>query len=156
MESSYRYHEKKMKVMCKHCKSAAHTTLQHGKHYKGFKGQMAHKRMAVHMKPFTVASDNADDKKHGVKLGSARDRKLDVSRGLPPHKKAMGVEAGAGYDLKKKKALPKTYDGKSTKLGHGGRAAKLRDEGVPGGVIGAIARSKGAAPGGPNYHGKKK
>ena len=48
-----------------------------------------------------------------------------------------------------------TYKGKSTKLGYGGRAAKLRDEGVPGAVIGAIARKKGAAPGGPNYHGSK-
>ena len=46
-------------------------------------------------------------------------------------------------------------DGKSNALGHGGRAAQLKAEGVPGGVIGEIARSKGAAPGGPNYHGKK-
>lgn len=45
-----------------------------------------------------------------------------------------------------------TFDGKSMKLGMGGRAAKLKSEGVPGGVIGEIARSKGAAPGGPNYH----
>lgn len=50
----------------------------------------------------------------------------------------------------------KTYKGKSLKLGHGGRAQKLKDAGVPGGVIGAIARSKGAAPGGPNYHGGMK
>jgi hypothetical protein len=55
------------------------------------------------------------------------------------------------------KPLPKKVDGKSTKLGHGGRAAKLKNEGVPGGVIGNIARSKGAAPGQKNYHpGKKK
>lgn len=45
-----------------------------------------------------------------------------------------------------------SYKGKSNKLGHGGRAQQLKDAGVPGGVIGAIARSKGAAPGGPNYH----
>lgn len=50
---------------------------------------------------------------------------------------------------------PKTFAGKSTKLGHGGRAAKLKSMGVPGGVIGAIARRKGAAPGQQNYHGKK-
>lgn len=49
-----------------------------------------------------------------------------------------------------------TYRGKSNALGHGGRAAQLKDEGVPGAVIGAIARSKGAAPGGPNFHGPKK
>lgn len=52
--------------------------------------------------------------------------------------------------------MPSTYKGKSTKLGHGGRAAKLKAEGVPGAVIGAIARRKGAAPGGPNYHGKRR
>lgn len=48
------------------------------------------------------------------------------------------------------------FHGKSNKLGHGGRAAQLRSEGVPGGVIGAIARSKGAAPGQKNFHGKRK
>jgi hypothetical protein len=48
-----------------------------------------------------------------------------------------------------------TYKGKSNKLGHGGRAAQLKAEGVPEGVIGEIARKKGAAPGGKNYHGKK-
>jgi hypothetical protein len=46
-----------------------------------------------------------------------------------------------------------TYKGKSNALGHGGRAQQLKDKGVPGAVIGAIARSKGAAEGGPNYHG---
>lgn len=49
-----------------------------------------------------------------------------------------------------------TFKGKSNKLGHGGRAAQLKAEGVPEGVIGAIARKKGAAPGGKNYHGKTK
>ena len=49
-----------------------------------------------------------------------------------------------------------SYDGKSNKLGHGGRAAQLKAQGVPGGVIGNIARSKGAAPGGQNYHGGKR
>ena len=48
------------------------------------------------------------------------------------------------------------FDGKSNKLGHGGRAAQMKAAGVPGGVIGEIARKKGAAPGGPNYHGKRK
>jgi hypothetical protein len=44
------------------------------------------------------------------------------------------------------------FRGKSNALGQGGRAAQLKAKGVPGGVIGAIARRKGAAPGGPNYH----
>lgn len=48
-----------------------------------------------------------------------------------------------------------SYDGKSNALGHGGRAAQLAAKGVPGAVIGSIARSKGAAPGQKNYHGKK-
>lgn len=46
-----------------------------------------------------------------------------------------------------------SFQGQSNKLGYGGRAAQLKAQGVPGGVIGEIARSKGAAPGGPNYHG---
>jgi len=48
-----------------------------------------------------------------------------------------------------------SFDGKSNKLGYGGRAAQLKAKGVPGAVIGEIARKKGAAPGGPNYHGKR-
>lgn len=47
-----------------------------------------------------------------------------------------------------------TFQGKSNKLGMGGRAAQLKAKGVPQAVIGAIARKKGAAPGGPNYRGK--
>lgn len=49
-----------------------------------------------------------------------------------------------------------SFQGKSNALGSGGRAAQLKAQGVPGGVIGAIARKKGAAPGGPNFHGKKR
>ncbi len=47
-----------------------------------------------------------------------------------------------------------SFHGKSNALGHGGRAAQMKAHGVPGGVIGMIARREGAAPGGPNYHGK--
>jgi hypothetical protein len=49
-----------------------------------------------------------------------------------------------------------SFDGKSNKLGHGGRAAQLKARGVPGGVIGELARKAHAAPGEKNYHGKKK
>lgn len=45
--------------------------------------------------------------------------------------------------------------GKSNKLGYGGRAEQLREQGVPEGVIGSIARKKQAAPGQKNYHGKR-
>jgi hypothetical protein len=47
------------------------------------------------------------------------------------------------------------FQGKSNKLGEGGRAAQLKARGVPGGVIGEIARSKQAAPGQKNYKGGK-
>lgn len=49
-----------------------------------------------------------------------------------------------------------TFKGKSNKLGHGGRAAQLKAQGVPGGVIGNLARKAKAAPGMKNYHGKSK
>jgi hypothetical protein len=49
-----------------------------------------------------------------------------------------------------------TFAGKSNQLGGGGRAAQLEAQGVPGGVIGEIARRKGAAPGGPNFRGAKR
>jgi hypothetical protein len=47
------------------------------------------------------------------------------------------------------------FHGKSNKLGHGGRAAQLKAQGVPGGVIGKLARLAHAAPGQKNYHGKR-
>jgi hypothetical protein len=47
-----------------------------------------------------------------------------------------------------------TFKGKSNKLGHGGRAAQLKARGVPGGVIGNLARKAHAAPGQVNYKGK--
>jgi hypothetical protein len=48
-----------------------------------------------------------------------------------------------------------TFQGHSNKLGHGGRAAQLAAQGVPGGVIGELARKAQAAPGQKNYHGKR-
>jgi len=47
-----------------------------------------------------------------------------------------------------------SFHGKSNRLGHGGRAAQLKAKGVPGAVIGAMARAAHAAPGQANYHGK--
>ena len=57
----------------------------------------------------------------------------------------------------KRKPIKKSgsYDGKSNALGHGGRAAQLKAQGVPGGVIGELARKAQAAPGQKNYHGKR-
>ncbi len=45
-----------------------------------------------------------------------------------------------------------TFKGKSNALGQGGRAAQLKAQGVPGGVIGNLARKAKAAPGQVNYH----
>ena len=47
-----------------------------------------------------------------------------------------------------------SFHGKSNALGHGGRAAQLKAKGVPGGVIGELARKANAAKGQVNYHGK--
>lgn len=57
--------------------------------------------------------------------------------------------------MAKKNAIKKTgtFGGKSNKLGHGGRAAQLKAKGVPGGVIGILARKAHAAPGQSNFHG---
>lgn len=49
-----------------------------------------------------------------------------------------------------------SFKGKSNKLGYGGRAAQLKAQDVPGGVIGELARKAKAAPGQRNYHGGKK
>ncbi len=49
-----------------------------------------------------------------------------------------------------------TFKGKSNALGMGGRAAQLKAQGVPGGVIGNLARAAQAAPGQKNYKGGKK
>ena len=46
-----------------------------------------------------------------------------------------------------------SFKGKSNKLGRGGRAAQLKAKGVPGGVIGNLARKAQAAKGQKNYHG---
>ena len=80
------------------------------------------------------SQDDAMDKKMGVKENSKQDKKLDREDGST---KKTG-----------------SFDGKSNKLGSGGRAAQLKAKGVPGGVIGMIARMKDAAPGMKKYHGK--
>jgi hypothetical protein len=61
------------------------------------------------------------------------------------------VKSKKKYDTTTKKTG--SFRGKSNELGHGGRAAQLKAKGVPGYIIGTMARNAGAAPGGPNYHG---
>jgi len=48
-----------------------------------------------------------------------------------------------------------SFHGKSNRLGMGGRATQLKAKGVPGGVIGMLARRAGAAPGQAHYKGGK-
>ena len=66
--------------------------------------------------------------------------------------------SGAVADVAREGVMKKTgtFHGRSNKLGHGGRAAQLKAEGVPGGVIGELARKAQAAPGQKNYHGKRR
>ncbi len=45
-----------------------------------------------------------------------------------------------------------SFEGKPNTLGSGGRAAQLKAKGVPGGVIGNLARKAHAAPGEANFH----
>lgn len=76
-----------------------------------------------------------------------------ADRSVEPN--GMSDRAAKAVDHATKKTGTDAVSGKSNKLGYGGRAAQLERQGVPGGVIGEIARSKGAAPGGANYHGRK-
>lgn len=68
----------------------------------------------------------------------------DMYRSFQSKQKASGPIKMAG-----------SFQGKSNTLGHGGRAAQLKARGVPGGVIGNLARAAQAAPGQKNFHGKK-
>lgn len=91
--------------------------------------------------------------RHGNSSSSGHRQSAGEKRSeMAPYSKAERKQAKSESNTKKSGS----FAGKSNALGHGGRAAQLEAKGVPGGVIGNIARSKGAAPGGPNYHGGKK
>jgi hypothetical protein len=49
-----------------------------------------------------------------------------------------------------------SFEGKSNKLGEGGRSAQLKAKGVPDGIIGYLARKANAAPGQAHYKGGKR
>ena len=69
----------------------------------------------------------------------------------------IGKTAG-GDAMDKRTGIKKSgkFEGKSNALGHGGRAEQLEAKGVPGGVIGNLARAAQAAPGQKNFHGGKR
>lgn len=71
--------------------------------------------------------------------------------------KGKKISGGEVHDMMKKKiSHTGSFHGKSNKLGQGGRAAQLKAQGVPSGVIGNLARAAHAAPGQKNFHKKKK
>lgn len=78
---------------------------------------------------------------------------LEASR--DPRQKRAVLKA-IGMAPKKRKSIKMTgsFQGKSNTLGQGGRAAQLKARGVPGGVIGNLARRAQAAPGQKNFHKK--
>ncbi len=94
--------------------------------------------------------------KLGVKYKAPGDllKRMHELKGMPKKKHHKGYSDGDGLKEPsfKHKKLPKTFGGKSTKPGMGGRAKMLEAKGVPKGVIGAIARSKGEAPGQAGFH----
>src|SRR5438105_3458324 len=85
----------------------------------------------------------------------AADKKADKRAGQKESKAEEEEDKKQGF-AKGGIKLSGSFAGKSNKLGYGGRAAQLEAKGVPGGVIGNLARKAGAAPGGPNYHGGAK
>ena len=91
------------------------------------------------------------------KTESAAEKKAELKNPKLEKKEALKTKF-SGKKKNKKGGIKTsgTFHGKSNVLGHGGRAAQLKAKGVPGGVIGNLARAAGAAKGGPNYHGKKK
>ncbi len=78
--------------------------------------------------------------------------------GLRPASAVIKSEQKASHQFYKKRKIKHTgkFAGKSNALGQGGRAAQLKAQGVPGGVIGNLARAAHAAPGQKNYHKKHK
>lgn len=86
-------------------------------------------------------------------LESAHQKAMEQQRANTPIP-GMGGGDGTGKAPKGAVKTTGTYKGKSNKLGYGGRAAQLKAKGVPGGVIGELARKAHAAKGQVNYHGK--
>jgi hypothetical protein len=93
---------------------------------------------------WTQEQDDKFDREHHLTEGSKEDIKQDRAHGIKDKKKKTSPIKHTGK-----------FNGKSNRLGQGGRAAQMRARGVPAGVIGEIARREHAAPGQANYHKKK-
>ena len=123
------------------------------------------RRKAKHMKH---RKEHSEEEINGLRKFVDEEAKEKGKKGkkktLRSPKEVVKSEQNASHQFKKKhkKSFNTTtkktgkFEGKSNALGHGGRAAQLRARGVPGGVIGAMARAAHAAPGQANYHGHKK
>lgn len=83
---------------------------------------------------------------------------IEASRDMKRNKRAVMKAIGMPMKKKAKKPIKMsgTFASKSNSLGQGGRAAQLKARGVPGGVIGNLARASQAAPGQKNFHKKVK
>ena len=103
-------------------------------------------------KKMTQAEDDAYDKAHNQKEGSAKDIAQDKRNGIKDKKYKKSMKHKSLGKIK----MSGKFKGKSNKLGQGGRAAQLKARGVPGGVIGNLARAAQAAPGQKNFHKKMK
>lgn len=158
------------KVKMKMCKEhgVKHTKSHHEKFHKG---EAKPKHLKAHSEESIKAlREFADDeaKEKGKKSKHMKHRKEHSEEEVKGLRKFVDEEAKEKSHRKhmkrrkSKKSFNTTtkktgkFEGKSNALGHGGRAAQLRARGVPGGVIGAMARAAHAAPGQANYHGHKK
>ena len=115
------------------------------------------------------AADKENDRDEEEAMHKKKSKKAKGKKKISDDK----VEDWKAQPMKKKKSKSKVkakskkkatgpikdtgkFGGKSNALGQGGRAAQLAARGVPGGVIGNLARAAGAAPGQANYHKKGK
>ena len=157
-----RYKESSMK--CKTC-GGMHATRQHFQYATGMK------KKSKGSQPDRATRGLWDflDKSQGKPAGTSAKNisKARVSQGYSPIKsnnlmKRRRMKSATQTDgtsmMKRHRMKIKTSGksfGKSNVLGHGGRAAQLKHQGVPGGVIGNLARAAHAAPGEKNFHGKR-
>ena len=128
---------------------------------KGINDMSLNKSGTVGTEPISKGNSKYTEIKAGklgkvdVPMGKLKKVKKSKKHGLRPASAVVKSEQNASHQMYKKIKMTGSYKGKSNKLGQGGRAAQLKAQGVPGGVIGNLARAAQAAPGQKNYHKKK-
>lgn len=130
----------------------------------GMTNKQVHQMKKKKTEPGTMGNDSIHLPKKAAKAKAKMDDSKECKTTPKRKAKDYGSTPNESFGMKRKgKKSAKgfavktsgTFQGKSNQLGHGGRAAQMKAHGVPGAVIGAIARAEGAAPGQPNYHGGK-